>query len=785
MLHFFRTHQKYFYAVVTFIIVISFSFFGVMNSINTPAMPDPEVFVAVDGTSVNRSELERLAFFIGTDDYDKMAFGGMWGPNFLNDGVIPKDFLAAGLIHPIVHSYRDFLRPDYESRLPKEKRYELYHHPDAKFIGVENAWNYLAPEMKRHFDRIQSTDDPLAKESMTSRVQLYLGQRRLPPVSLKQVMKYQRNQYNWIPEDPNLDRADLSLFGYHTVEDWFGPRLTRLIAAVIIDVSKIAQQDGILVSDDEALASLIQQTHRSFEQNKNSPYMNVKNADQYLQEQLRRMRMDLHQAVQTWKKVLLFRRYFQEYGDTVLVDRLPFESFSRFANEYVAGDLYQLPEAVRLSSFRDLQQYEFYIGAVARHNPGSLAVPTRYRTPEEVAKKAPSFVQRRYRLDVAKIDSEEFESQVGTKEMWDWQLSDENWARLQKEFAALGTSEADDAGSRFAVLDELSPRMRERVDVFSRAEMIKQHPEWIEQTLRAAPTETVLAGLRLGGSDSPFEGIDNSKSLMALFDRALDGDREAEEALAHYTQDGRTIYQFSPLEAAPELEILTFAELKRDGSLDLALREALEEHYLAIREESPEKYQTPSGDWKPFHDVRDLVAKDYFSDVLMAVQERVQSDDPLTVDDAARYRFSEWMQQAKESIMEDPEGSDWVRGDDDAERSLQDLSSRQDLGDQWKLVKSSYRLSYAGEKDERIDRSEVFALEEGRWSDVLTPIQGDITFFQLKEKGVQYDQDSLTKEVMIARHTIAWDAQRALMEKTLNQIDQKQPIALNLFDQGE
>ena len=784
MLHFFRTHQKYFYFFVTFIIVISFSFFGVINSITGPSMPNPVAFVAVDGESIKQTELERLTFFIGTDDYDKMAFRGQWGPNFLNDGVIPKDFLATGLLYPVLDAYGDFLRPDFDVRLAKEKRYELYHHPEAKFISVENAWNYLAPDMKRHYEQLQSSDDALAQSAVKSRTQLFLGQRRLPPIALKQVMRYQRQQYNWIPEDQNLDRADLSLFGYQTIEDWFGPRLTRLVAALIIDVSKMAQQQGIVVSDEEALASLIQQAQRSFEQNKNSPYMNVVNADQYLQEQLRRMRMDLHQAVKTWKQVLLFRRYFQEYGETMLVDRLPYESFAQFAHEYVAGDLYQLPEAVRLSSFRDLQQYEYYIRAVAMHEKGSLSIPTEYRSVEEVAKAHPSFVQRRYRLHAASVDAREVENQVGTKEMWDWQLGDDNWALLEQKFPTLGAAEATDSDSRFAILDDLTPIMRDKVDEYSRTEMMREHPEWMAQMLEEADPKSHLVGLRLGGDDSPFPGIKQCETLMVLFDQALSGDDEAQVALNSYTEDGRYHYRFSIHEAAPEVEVLTFAELKKDGSLDQALRATLEAHYEEIREESPEKYQAANGDWKPFQDVRDFVAKDYFSDVLLAVEGQIQSDDPLTVDDAARYRFSEWMKQVKNDVEKNPNDSQWVRGDD-LEIYDQDLSPRPDLGEQWKLMKSSYRLSLGGDRDERINRDEAFALNEGDWSDVFVPVQGDITFFQLREKGVDKDESDLIQGMVIAQNYLAWDAERALMEKTLEEIDQKQPIVLKIFNSDE
>lgn len=96
MLHHFRKYQRWIYIVITVVIIISFSFFGTYSTIATPSAPDPVAFVAVDGAKVHRSELEEMALFLGTDSQDKWMLGGVWGPNFLNDGAI-HDLLITGL----------------------------------------------------------------------------------------------------------------------------------------------------------------------------------------------------------------------------------------------------------------------------------------------------------------------------------------------------------------------------------------------------------------------------------------------------------------------------------------------------------------------------------------------------------------------------------------------------------------------------------------------------------------------------------------------------------------
>ncbi len=267
MLEFFRKYQKYFFLVITIVIIISFSFFGTYSAFTTKMGHEIPVFTAVDGQVVSRSDLDEMAVFLGTDAQDKLMFGGAWGPNFFNNGVIAKDFLDTGLAEILVESYAEDLRPDLQPRLDKEKRFVLYTHPQGKFVSVENAWRYVAPEMKQQYEKLMKQTNPLAPEAFEARVNLFLGEKKFPPPLLRQVLQYQQRQFSWMMPDENLDRMDLSLFGYHTVEDWFGPRFIRLVSQFIINAAKIAEQKGYVVTKEETLADLMQNARESYEQN--------------------------------------------------------------------------------------------------------------------------------------------------------------------------------------------------------------------------------------------------------------------------------------------------------------------------------------------------------------------------------------------------------------------------------------------------------------------------------------------------------------------------------------
>ena len=73
-------------------------------------------------------------------------------------------------------------------------------------------------------------------------------------------MRYQEKQYNWLTPNPNLNQTDLSLFGYHTAEDWFGTHFTRLLSEFIINAAILAETQGYEVSKAEALADLVRNT---------------------------------------------------------------------------------------------------------------------------------------------------------------------------------------------------------------------------------------------------------------------------------------------------------------------------------------------------------------------------------------------------------------------------------------------------------------------------------------------------------------------------------------------
>lgn len=790
MLDFFRKYQKYFFYVITFVVVISFSFFGTFNAVNTISAGDQPVFTAVDGSTVKRGDVEDLVLFLNSDMEDKILLGGSWGPNFLNDGVVKKDFLETGLAQLIVAQYASDLGIDLQSRLEKEKRYPLYSHPRAKFISVENAWSYFAPEIKENLDVIKVAHDPLEPNALDARVNLYLAEKKFPPQLLRQVLSSQEQRYEWIGHDPNLDRTDFSLFGYHTLDDWFGSRFVRLVAQFIINSAKIAEERGYSVTKDEVLADLLRNSAISYQQNKQNHNIGVANQQEYFNEQLRRMGMDQNKAVKVWKQVLLFKRLFHDQGNSVFVDPFAYANLARYAKETLQVDAYRMPQNLRIGDYKTMQKFDIYLAAI-RQGDGKepLRMPANFKTAQEVSKKFPELVQKRYLLELSQIDLNSVKARIGLKEMWNWQVEDKNWDRLKKQFPDLGVKKGDTREERFAALDSLDEMTRNRVDSYSRTEIVKEHPDWITKALAEAPMEKKEVGIALKGSSTHFKNLDRPENLMALLDKAPLG--EVSDELSLFTTDNQNYFRIRVLDRSPDLEIMIFAEANRQGAMDKILDKTLSAYYETIRETTPKIFQLNEKTWKPYVDAKTDVADRFFADQLDALRtiyakengdERLASQ--VTGEQLAPYRFYVHMNDLKQKIQRSPDHAEnYLQAAPSLFRTEEKLADVRPLDKQWLLEKTDLQVTREADNP-FIDKHEAFSLKEKAWSKISVPPNGDLNFYQVKNRIEGDDRPTLVEEVNKVYTVLGNEVKRALGAQLLALMKQKDAISLKYMNRS-
>lgn len=794
MLEFFRKYQSYFFAVIAFVVIISFSFFGTYNTLPADSIHEKVAFTAVDGSDIKRSTVEEMTLFISSDNEDKKLFGGVWGPNFLNDGVVRKDFLGTGLAEVLVAAYPADIERDLQTRIAKERHFSLYKHPQAGFLSVESAWSYFAPEMMSNYNTLRQSTSGTDPQAFAARVGLFLGEKQFPAPLLQRVLSYQQQQYAWLSPDPNLERMDLSLYGHHTLDDWFGSRFLHLVAETIINSSKIAEQKGYQVTKDEAWADLVRQSELSFQENLRNPHLAVANSTEYLAEQLHRLGMDRNKAAQTWRQILLFRRLFQDVGNAVVTDALTEQQFFDYAKETASGELYRLPEALQLADYRDLQKLEIYLDAISKRSQ-PLLLPTQLATSEllgisTIKTRFPELVQKRYLVKMAQIQKDALQTKVSIKEMWDWESNETNWAALKEQFPDLGIKPGSTRSERMAAIDSLDNRTRARLDAFARNVIIDTHPEWLQEALAAAPAKQMVVGVRFAGGNSWIKGWENPEKLMQILDNALPGEESG--ALSQLSGDNKNYYRIVVLETKPE-EVMTFAEADREGVLDQMLDRQLEGHYVRVRGKSPEKFQQEDGSWKTFSDVKNQVADLYFQPILDAVANdyATANGKPMKVrtgDQVAPFRFYAYMRTVQGQLKQHPEqASAWIKDsitDNDPKVSLAKGVS---LVDQWKLEKTEYSTERAGNETDKsgIPPQDLLALSPNEWTAVRTPVNGDLYFFQLKSKERGLDQIALTDKMSEAQELLSDDAQRNYMRTLIEEFKKKKAISLDYLNPVE
>jgi len=795
MLDFFRRYQRYFFSVITVVIIISFSFFGTYSTIGADAWREQLAFKAVDGSEITRADVDEMATFLATDTTDKILFNGAWGPNFMNDGVLSKDFFATGLAAELVSSYPGEVQQDLQRKLEKEKKFKPYTHPHAPFIGVENVWGYFSPQMQTHYYALRSASNPTDPIAFENRVKLFMDERKLPSSNLRYILRYQEKQYGWITPDQDLDRTDLSLFGYHTTEDWFGSHFTRLVSQFVINAAILAEQQGYQVSKAEAMADLIRNTQISYQEHENDSNIGVATPEQYFAEQLRRLNMDQSHAVKVWRQILLFRRYFQDAGHSVFVDTLAYGKFNQFANENLAVEIYQLPQELRLGDYNSLQNLEVYLGAVAKPAKDKLALPTEFLTEAEVTKNYPELVQKRYVLEVAQTTQKNIQSRIAIKEMWNWEGDEKNWEALKKQFPDIALKASKSREERMDALDSLDKITRSKVDTFAKDAILKAHPEWIAVALDQAPPQKTTVGLRSEGGNAFFSGLDSKdkrKELMKQLDGAtLGAAPDLNHPLNAYTADNQTYYRITVLERAPKTEILTYAEASGDGTLDAVRNRLLEKHYAQIREQSPLLYQKENKEWRPFDTVRELVADQYFKDVIAALEPINKSLNPsdketkMTKDKAASLRFYTYVNGIKAKVEKDPaQGDKFVRSA--PKEDAANLTTRAALKDQWLLEKNEKAITRQSHED-LIDATEAFAMQNNTWSTLKTPPNGQVAFYFVKDKTLDETivADATAEQARNAQAALSADAQRTLMHTVLEKIKAKKAISLEYLNKGQ
>jgi len=721
-----RKHQRWIYTVVTVIVIISFSFFGASGVIQESADFGKPGFTAVDGSSVSYNDLDAMMRFIATDATDHRQFNGA-GLNFLNDGALVKDIFSSGAAVELIRQHPDLFQEELSRKLEREKGFILYKHPELEAISVENTWQYFLPQMKGHFDKLRANSDPLSGDYLQQKISLYLAQKQLSAEHLRQVLRYQQAQYRWLEQDPFLEQGDLSLFGYHTVEDWFGKQFLKLSAAFLINSAKMAEKRGFTVSRNEAYADLLEQNAQSFRESQKQEFSRTNNSIDYFQLQLQALRMDKTQAIECARKVLLARKLFQNEQMQNLVSVFPWKQFQKYALAEKTGTKYLLPAVLELQP-QTYPLFETYVQAISDRSLAIEELPLSQKTVSELQELYPELVQQTVSVEMRSATLGEILGTISSKNLLQWQLSDSGWETLTKEYPELSTDKQT-FDMRTKKLQSLDEKTRARIDQFSRRKVAENSSDIVKKALEKAPSKQYVWTLPLKGGLSPIEGFASSEELLSHLNSANG-----------LTEKGGRYFLFAVIESKEPLTA-SFSDTLKTGALKSLTNRILQEHYK----------KTAAFHQKPFEEVELQVVSSLYSKQINQLTKLYGFDANAqdALKQAAHYRLKPYMEEMRKNL---------IAGKLELQNS------------EWSLRQMEFSLSKA-RSDEQVPIDASLPLLG--YSEVALDQAGGLYFYTLNEEETYPPLTSLCEKICDIKKKIGEEMSASLAKKLVQEIQEK------------
>lgn len=758
MLQFFRTYQKYFFFIIATVVISSFIFFGTFGTLDQrQTRKDKIIGKAIDGSDMSLLEISGLSRFLAADRDDLSNGGKQLSPNLLNDGVIRNNFLATGVAEILVRDNFEALKEDFEQRIHRIKNFRAYEHPDAPFVSAKAVWQRFAPDINREWSLLQSLEGVDA-DSFGHLARLYHFQSALPSEWLRRILMMHEQQYNqWLRPDPRLRQDDLALFGFHSIRDWFGNDFIDLVAEFVHNAAIEAETKGYDVSLDEAKADLQHNFAESMQK--------IQSAKIPLQitykEQLRILGLDETEAASLWRKVLLFRRYFTDRGNSVFLDKLPYSEFAAIAKEQATVDLYQWPNGLKIRNALDLFTFQTYLKAVApQEKSDPLALPSTFYSLKEIEERYPELVATRYKAKVFAVDKREASLKASLKELWAFETEEETWKSLIKEFSFLQSFSTDRSEARFSTLEKLDPVQRAKVDLFARRLLVDRHPEWIEETLKSSEGEEKELILSAGCIELPH--IDNPERLGSLF-KQIPSTPETALMELNWFESGEAVFRFENIEKITDPKIKTYEEALKDKSLIRIADRSLKAEFPKFRQKLPEELAG-----KELADVKEEIAELMLIDLKKVIQD--STSDIQEESHFASRRLAAIALRAREDLVENSQNLHWIQ-----------TEGEDPLIAQFKLQRIEKQVNRTAE--ETWMSKEPFFLIPNQWSPIHIDIDGGVSFIYLKNR--QTSREPILEQLSVGKEMLASDVQRLLAEKLLATMRKKQSVVIPLQTEEE
>jgi GcvH upstream region-like protein len=764
MLNFLRKHQKVVFGVVSGALIVSIVFFGSYDAITSSQVVKEEDKVlgrALDGSTMSKLYLEKMGRFLSSDCKDMDRVYSMGTYNFFNDGVLKKDFFETEIASLILDSYFDEVKEGFAKSVEKQKRFKGYSHPAAPFLSSENLRQQFMPSLKPYLLGISGKEFAPTKQTFKSALELYMENEKMPSHFLRRFLSYQEGQYEWLAKDPYIANGDLSLFGFHTAEDWFGKEFIDLLSQVVLNASAFAKQKGYKVSFEEARADLFKNGYDalvSISEQEVTNEMVLKSFTQVLSS----LRLTENEAIKIWQDVLTFRKMMKDYGESLFVDKLSLDQFSAYVSEAKEVQKYHLPKELDLQSFNDLMLFQTYLEIVAKHKKeiNSLTIPSAFKSKQEILELAPTLVKRNYEIEYASVSLEDLEALISLKQMWQWQSTQENFEKIQSQFKQLKENKKL---LSFEDLDALDEKSRADIDKFCIKQIAKENLSKIDELLEGASLEKLSLSLSKNGEGLKLEGIFSPSKFKERLDSIASFENK-ESAFFTYSEDQGHFYKVRLIAREEEERLLSFKQALEENILRDLLDEKLRKNHEAAQNANVTSFQNGDGTFKKFDQVRNEIGAYVFKELIgqmdqkfAKVRAKSQSKEEM-FDFYANNRLYDYFKDAKEDIQKNLENSTFLN------------------------VNLPFHLEQSKEVVKRKDptfegKEEIFSLSDGSFSQVCMLSKGKPAFFKVIGSKNEPDLETLEK-LNQEKQALASEAKRKLFSEILALIESSDSIHL-------
>ncbi|MBM3207034.1 MAG: hypothetical protein FJZ57_00275 [Chlamydiae bacterium] len=760
---------------------ISFVFFGAISSlISQPSVPkDSEIAKVIDGSSMKKNKVMKMIRFLSSSSFDANSKSGSSSINLLNDGVIEKDFIENGFGKRLFDVYSEECRSDIMENWEKAVKFVPYVHPSNPTISMESSLTHIQPQLGKLLGRVKTKDVNNPADVFCLLNDIFNAKKNIKNEFLRHVIQHQQNLTSAYKKDPKLNEIDLTLFGFRSCSDWFGSKFIEIVAQYILNGSAYAKIHGFTVSKNEAREDLINNLMIALKSSsidvKNTSELN--NAYYYY---IRNLDMEESLVVEIWQDVLQFRKLITNADKIVNQDPAFLSDQKNLAKHVCKFEMYELPQVFQFADFKSMLKLQLYIDLVSsvKSKTEIFLAPKNPLPIAEIEKKAPELVQKKYVLSFCEVKKEDLLSEIGIKEIWDWQLTEENYLLLSSKFSYVPKVEGRE--NQFNSLESLSSIQRTEIDRFAQNKIFEQKPEILKQAIQAANKKTREVRLSAKGSISPF-AIENLSTLMSYLDKAPLGSERvsdvnailAQQKLNCYSEDDQYFYSISVLSRDDSKRLLTFQEADSLGIMQKLLTKKLEDAYPSARKKDPSLYINSDGTFKHVDEVEFALGKFVYSDLLKSIENQYslyygkspEASQLKNLNFYTTYRPLQYIEEARKSLAINPEDSNWVVTENSKKYQREYLK-------QWLFKKSIKTLSKRSVGEVLDD--DIFSYENDQFSSLIKGKDGNLFFFKVcaKEEVVSL----LDKDQKEIEHLLLLEAQTELFNKILQKIGDNHSI---------